>query len=451
MTEEAAVQETTGAILASSAELRALVLDLWQRIRIDWSYASDQLSKSFRANKSLSGDSRRAVAETLYAMIRQLRRLDFALSLGGRPSDRERDALRLWATLILEFGVAPERAKIASAAIDWQKVANVADVIDGERNQTTRVGLAASLPEWLAEMLVSQYGDRALPLAMALSKRAPMTVRANTLKGDADALAAELTESGFATSRGEYAENALVFETRTNIFGLAGFKRGLFEAQDEGSQLIAELVAPPPKAKVVDYCAGAGGKTLALSALMENRGRIIAADVNARKLAELRRRAKRAGAGNIFATELSDEPLASLPKPLEAWRMKADRVLVDAPCTGVGALRRNPEIRWRLGPGDPARLAKLQLDILENAYELVKPGGRLIYATCSVLRSENQDVVASFLERHSDALTFAPKEIWGRAKATPLVDESERFMTLFPDVHGTDGFFVAILRRTPEA
>ncbi len=448
MTEEDFTQvQPTSEIIAGSAELRRTVLGLWQKIRIDWSYASEQLSNEFRAQKRLAASARRAIAETLYAMIRNLRTLDYALDSGGRPKDRERDELRLWATLVLEFSLPVARVTELAPAFDWQRVAEGKTTALAERDIAKRVGVAASLPDWLADHLVRERGDAALEIGLALGRRAPMTVRVNTLKTTREALKEELAAAGFETRVGEHCETALHFETRTNLFSTAAFRAGLFEAQDEGSQLIAALVAPPPKAKVIDFCAGAGGKSLALAAVMQNRGRIVAADIAHRKLAELRRRAKRGGVDNVASVLFTDEPLAALPKLLEAWRGKADRVLVDAPCTGIGALRRNPEIRWRLQAADVERFPELQLEILERALELVAPGGRLIYATCSLLRAENEDVVSRFLERHPSLAIVPPKEILGRAVALPISDSSEQFMSLSPDRHGTDGFFAAVLRK----
>ena len=350
---------------------------------------------------------------------------------------------------MLEFDLATDVPTVAAPEIDWQAVANVGAKIEAERDPARRIGLAASLPDWLATAIAAERGEEAAALAFALSRRAPMTVRANTLRTSRTQLAADLATAGFETAEGRHSDTALVFETRTNLFALPQFRSGHFEAQDEGSQLIADLVAPPPKSKVIDFCAGAGGKTLALAARMNNRGRIIACDIAHRKLAELRRRAKRGGVDNVASVTLPDDLKAPLPKQLEAWRGRADRVLVDAPCTGVGALRRNPETRWRLNESDLDRFPALQLEILERALELVAVGGRLIYATCSVLRCENQGVVESLLGRHSDLTVMAPKEIWGGAVAAGLCDSSEQFLELLPNRHGSDGFFAAVLRRTP--
>jgi 16S rRNA (cytosine967-C5)-methyltransferase len=203
---------------------------------------------------------------------------------------------------------------------------------------------------------------------------------------------------------------------------------------------------PPPRSRVVDYCAGAGGKTLALAAAMASAGRISACDVDRRKLAELKKRARRAGASNIESVELEGE---GLPPALRSLERAAARVLVDAPCSGVGSLRRNPEARWRLDPADLRRMPELQLAIARRALDLVAPGGRLIYATCTLLRAENQAVVERLLAENTDLAIVPPKEIWSAARAAPLTDATGAFMELLPHRHGTDGFFAAVLRRKP--
>jgi 16S rRNA (cytosine967-C5)-methyltransferase len=194
---------------------------------------------------------------------------------------------------------------------------------------------------------------------------------------------------------------------------------------------------------VVDYCAGAGGKTLALAAAMANKGRIIACDVHAGKIAELRKRARRNRVTTVQAIDLA----GGWPAQLAALEGKADRVLVDAPCTGIGALRRNPEARWRLAPADLARLPREQLAIAEQALRLVAPGGRLVYATCTLLRAENQAIIDALLARHRDLEPVMAKEVWGKERAAALTDPTGTHLMLRPDRHGTDGFFAAVLRR----
>jgi 16S rRNA (cytosine967-C5)-methyltransferase len=448
MTEASKAQASLAHEAAAGGPLGHLVLDLWQRTRIDWGFASDRLADAFRRARRLRSDERRFAAETLYGMIRHLRRVDEALIAGGlRPGGPAPDRERLLAYLLLESGLAPEDAARHSPGIDWQRVAGIDGELERVRDPVRRIARVHSLPDHLAEVLVAERGaDDAAALAAALNQRAPMTVRANLLSGDADALVAELDRAGLSAHRGKLAQAAVVVDSRTNLFSLDAFRAGRFEAQDEGSQLVAELVAPPPRSRAVDFCAGAGGKSLALAALLGNRGRVIACDVDARKLAELRRRARRAGATNIQTVELNAEE-GALPPPLVRLEGGAERVLVDAPCSGIGALRRNPEARWRLVPADFERLPAQQLAIARRALDLVAPGGRLIYATCTVLRAENQAVVERLLAERSDLELVPIKDVWGSARAAPIVDSSGAFLELLPHRHGTDGFFAAVMRR----
>ena len=442
-------ESTAGALLRSAGELNllgTLTLELWQRTRIDWGFVTDRLADAFRARR-LGSRERRIVAETLFGMVRHARRIDEALSAGGeRRVSAAPDVDRLLAYLVLETGLSPDEAARHRPGLDWRAVAAIDDGLEAIRDPAQRIARRHSLPDWLAGRLVADWGEEAGPLAASLNARAPMTLRANPLRSDPDGVVEALADEGIRASRSELASSALQLATRTNVFSLRAFRDGLFEVQDEGSQLIAELVAPPPKGLVVDLCAGAGGKTLALAAALENRGRILAVDIDGRKLKELRRRARRAGASNVQAVELSPDPRAALPAPLARVEGRVDRVLVDAPCTGVGALRRNPEAKWRLGEADADRLPDTQRAICERGLSLLAPGGRLIYATCTVLSAENQQVVRDLAAAHPELEIVPPKEIWGRERAAELTDASGSFLEVLPHRHGTDGFFAAILR-----
>lgn len=435
---------------ASGGPLGQLVVELWQRTRIDWSFASDKLAGAFRDNRGLGAGERRFCAETLYGMIRNLRRIDQALIAGGLRGpapDRE----RLLAYLVLEGGLAAADAARHVPDIDWSRVSAIDDHLAAIAQPVRRIALRHSLPDFVAELWVAERGEaQAEALAAALAERAPMTVRVNTLLSDRDSVLAELAELGLAAHAGQLAHDAIIVDDRTNLFALAPFQRGHFEAQDEASQLCAELVAPPPRSTVVDFCAGAGGKTLALAAALAGRGKVVSCDVDSRKLTELKKRARRAQANNIQSVVLDREPDAALPPPLEKLIGNAARVLVDAPCSGLGSLRRNPEARWRLTPGDLDRFGALQLAIARTAATLVAPGGRLIYATCTLSARENQHVVEQLLARPGGFEVISPIEVWGRARAEGWVDNSGRFLELLPSVHGTDGFFAAVLRRLPE-
>jgi 16S rRNA (cytosine967-C5)-methyltransferase len=425
----------------SSNRARDLVLELWTRTRIDWGFASERIAEAFRRERGLGSSERRQVAETLYGMIRQARRIDFALD-GFRVGGPQRELARWLAWRVLEGELAPAAAR-AELPGDWDAVARVDERIARERDPVRRLGLARSLPDWLARRFIDEYGEEADGLAAALNRRAPLTARVNTLKTTREALAARLAADGVTTHPTRFASAGLVLDTRVNLFGLAAFKEGLLEAQDEASQLVAELCAPPPKGLVVDACAGAGGKTLALGALLGSRGRLVALDVDARKLDELRRRARRAGLTNARAVVVEED--GGWPDEIAALAGRADRVLVDAPCSGIGALRRNPEARWRLGEEDLRRLPAQQRKIAKRAQTLVAPGGRLIYATCTLLRAENEDVVAALAGPGWEVVRAA--EIWGTERALAVSDVTGTVLKLRPDRHDTDGFFAAVLRR----
>ena len=431
--------------VVDGGRLRALVLELWQRTRMDWGFVTDRLATTFRKETWIGSHERRFVGETLYGLVRHLRRVDAALERGRKQKRAPKDLERLLALFVLDRLIDPARAAKLEPDVDWAAVATIDDVIKGERKLAARIALAASLPDWLATRLVADWGDAAEALALSLNERAPMTVRANLLVTTREALAAELGRAKLDTSPGTWCDTALHVETRTNLFGLDAFKRGALEAQDEGSQLLADLAigaGVPAKPLVIDLCAGAGGKTLAIAARLANHGRILASDVDAKKLEELRRRARRAQVSNAQALHLDG---GAWPAALEAQRGKADVVFVDAPCSGIGALRRNPEARWRLREADLATFAAKQKEILAGAAALCAPGGRLVYATCTLLRIENQDVVDAVLAARPELSAVPLAEVVGdRARA---LGDGASFIVA-PHTHGTDGFYARVLRRS---
>ncbi len=432
-------------------KLQSLLLALWMRVRIDWTFASRGLNDALRAERGLRSAERRFVSDVLFGMVRNLRRLDEALRAGGvRGGASAPDALRLLAYLLLEAGLSldVEDSGVAGAErVDWSRVAG----IDEELRQqplARRIARLYSLPDWLTRELVRQHGDRAESLAAAFNLRAPTTVRANRLVTSAADLAAALAAEGVESRPGAYSPTALVIDGHVNVRALRAFASGAVEIQDEGSQLIADLVTADlgDRALVADVCAGAGGKTLAIAAAMANRGRILAADVDATKLEELRRRARRAGVNNVHAVRLRAD--GGFPEAVDEAGGKADRVLVDAPCSGIGALRRNPAQRWRLTPSDLKSLPKLQLEITSRAADLLAPGGLLVYATCTVLDAENRKVVDRLMAARPELQAVSIEALLGADRARLIADDSGRFLEVFPDSHGTDGFFAAAFRRT---
>ncbi|MDQ3334068.1 MAG: RsmB/NOP family class I SAM-dependent RNA methyltransferase [Myxococcota bacterium] len=432
-------------IVLQGGRLRATLLELWQRTRIDWGFVTDRLSSTFRKETWIGAHERRFIGETLYGLLRHLRRIDAAIARGRKVKKPPHDMERLLALFVLEKWITPEQAHQTNHELDWNAVAGIDEVIAAERKVAKRIWLATSLPDWLVGRFVDEWGDRAEPLAHALNQRAPMTVRANLLVGDRDALAAELAREKLATRPGLWCDTALHVDTRMNIFGSEAFKRGAMEAQDEGSQLLADLATAnltTDKPLVIDLCAGAGGKTLAIAGRLQNRGRIISTDVDAKKLEELRRRIRRAGVTNAQALHLEE---GTWPAALDNLQNKADVVFVDAPCSGIGALRRNPEARWRLREADVATYAARQREILIAATRLLAPGGRLVYGTCTLLAAENHEVVEATKAARAELVDVPLAEVLG-ARAPALGVDGLSF-TVAPDTHGTDGFYARVLRR----
>ncbi|HTN52754.1 MAG TPA: methyltransferase domain-containing protein, partial [Anaeromyxobacter sp.] len=317
------------------------------------------------------------------------------------------------------------------------RLAAVADPIE-------RLSLEASLPRWIVERFVAELGEgEARVLALALNSRAPLTVRSNLLRGDREALRVRLAAEGVGAEPTRHSPWGLVLDGRLNAFSLPAFREGLFEIQDEGSQLIALACGARSGQIVVDACAGAGGKALALAAEMHNRGTLHALDSDADRLGEARRRARRAGVDNLRIRPIAAGPEASAQ--LQDLAGRADLVLVDAPCSGLGALRRKPDARWRLTPEDPARFAGIQRELLARFAALVRPGGRLVYATCAIGRTENAEV-ADFAERELGLVPAPVAQTLGEERARALGAAGGR-VELLPHRQGTDGFFFAVFER----
>jgi 16S rRNA (cytosine967-C5)-methyltransferase len=278
-----------------------------------------------------------------------------------------------------------------------------------------------------------------------MSERAPLTVRANLLKTDREALRARLLGEGASARPTRHSPWGLVLDGHANAFALPSFQEGHFEIQDEGSQLVALAIGARPGWKVVDACAGAGGKALALAAEMHGKGSLFALDCDRDRLEEAKRRARRAGVHNLRSRHIP--PGAEAAAALADLAGQCDRVLVDAPCSGLGTLRRKPDGRWRLRPDDVARFAALQKELLLRFAGLVKPGGRLVYATCSVGSAENEEV-AAFALREAPGLAPLPlAAALGEGLARAL-GAAGHTLQLLPHRHGTDGFFLAAFTRS---
>jgi 16S rRNA (cytosine967-C5)-methyltransferase len=425
-------------------------LEAYGAIRHEGRLADRALDQVLRAKRHLYSNERRAVAERVYALLRRQRTVDALLTRTApgfeRRATSEQDQLRLGASRVLH---GEEAARVARAIglrpADTQLLEGLPRAISALRALplAERFAIEASLPDFLAERFRREFGQRAEAEVAAMNERAPLTARVNGLRMDRAALASRLRAEGVAVRETPLSPLGLFLETRLNAFALPSFREGLFELQDEGSQLLGMLVDAPPT-RVVDACAGAGGKTLQLAAQMKNRGELFALDIDARRLEALKLRARRAGVHNVRIRTLpsagseASEALADLVA-------RADRVLVDAPCTGTGTFRRKPDARYRLTEQRLADHVAQQRDLLEQFAPLVKPGGRLVYGTCSLLREENEEVVEAFLRQHPEFSVLPPGDRLGAELGERVTQHG--FLRLSPAQHGTDGFFGAILLR----
>ncbi len=416
------------------------MLEVLGRVREQGWLADRALEVVLRRESRLYSAERRAVAEATYGVLRSQGRLEWLL--GTRPSVAELYAASLAASGALpadraERRLGLDRGALAGLAGSEKRIAAIADPV-------RRLAVEGSVPPWLAERLVEELGlEEARAFAASVNVRAPLTVRANLLRTTRDELARRLAEEGVTSTPTALSPWGLVLDGHANAFALESFKAGLFEVQDEGSQLIALASGARPGMRVVDACAGAGGKTLALAAEMRNKGVLVALDVDADRLAEARRRARRAGVDNLRIRPTPEGPEGEAV--LRDEEGKADVVLVDAPCSGLGTLRRKPDARWRLGPADPARFAEKQRELVARFSALVKPGGRLVYATCSVARVEDEDVATSIAALPGFAPV--PLERTLGADVATRAGAAGNALRLWPHRHGTDGFFVAAFER----
>jgi 16S rRNA (cytosine967-C5)-methyltransferase len=378
------------------------------------------LKDFFRARRYAGSKDRRAIAERVYDVYRHRAALAFRMN-----GDSAR-ALVLGS--VLAAGENPETLFVGGYGPEPLGAAERAIIAAPSRPAPRWV--AGEYPQWLDQQLLKAFGGDVLAQMQALSARAPVDLRVNTLKAvRADVLAA-LRDMG--ASPAPYAPDGIRCPTGSNLTAHALFEAGAFEVQDEAAQIAALLVDAEPGMRVLDLTAGAGGKALALAAAMHNRGEIVACDIRGAALVELERRAARAGAAIIRVHLLGDMPAGAF-----------DRVLLDAPCSGSGTWRRQPELKWRLAPARLAELTALQDRLLDQAATATAPGGRLVYATCSILPLENQDRVAAFLARHPD-FRMRPAETAWKGGAVPGLAADFRATPLET---GTDGFFCAILDR----
>ena len=423
------------------------------------------LAGYFRSRRYMGSGDRAAVREHVYEVLRGRAGLDWWLARQDMPTTSR---CRVIAAQLLEGEDAPATDADTLAALFNGEGYNPAPLNEAERALSRALGgcalhhddqpplVTANCPSWLGPSISRTFGDGMAEEMAALNHMAPLDLRINPLRTGRDAARECLARQGVTCQPTPYSPWGLRTKGHVTLSGLPAYAKGLVEVQDEGSQLVALLVDAKPGMNVADYCAGAGGKTLALAAAMAGRGKLTACDVARKRMVGLPSRLKRAGIGNVtlHVLDQSERP----KKRGGSWAKRHggsfDRVLVDAPCSGSGAWRRNPDARWRLNAESVADHATLQQDILAHAARLVKTGGRLIYATCSILCEENEDVVTNFLETHDEFATLPVSNVWvdtitlmeGGADFSDM-KESGEWLRLSPARHGCDGFFVAIMER----
>jgi len=415
-----------GALLASATELLRRVLAFDEP-------ADRAVADYFRKHHAFGPRERHALAETVYEVLRR-RLLYEHLAEGGPGSLERRLAILAWGG----------DAGAPSAALDAAEAAWLARTASIDRH-TLAPALRHNLPDWLARLLADEAADAFWPLVESLDRTAPLDLRANLAKTTRDALRAELKSAGIASEPTRYSPWGLRVAGKPALEKLDLFVAGKFEVQDEGSQLLALVTGAKRGEMVVDFCAGAGGKTLALGAAMRDTGRLYAFDTSGERQAALGERVARSGLSNVHPIRIAhehDERVARLAG-------KADRVLVDAPCSGLGTLRRNPDLKWRQSPQSIAAFGEQQRAILDAASRLVKPGGVLVYATCSLLAAENEAIADGFTQERAAFLPVPAVEALRRARVADPADLVQgNGLRLWPHRHATDGFFAALWRRS---
>jgi 16S rRNA (cytosine967-C5)-methyltransferase len=414
------------ALIDQAAELLQAVLRFEQP-------ADAVVSAHFRKHHVLGGRERHALAETVYAVLR--RRLLFQhLAQSGRGPLERRLALVGWQG---------ERRTLDAATDDaerkWLAAAAAVDA------STLPAKLRHNLPDWLAGALHGQLDEAQFDLlTAALLQPAPLDLRVNALKAKREEVQETLHRAGIDAVATPFSPWGLRIEGRPAVNTLPAFRDGLFEVQDEGSQLLTALVDARRGEMVVDFCAGAGGKTLALGVAMRNTGRLYAFDTSGHRLHAMKARLARSGLSNVHTVQIAHER----DERIKRLAGKVDRVLVDAPCTGLGTLRRNPDLKWRQSPTTVAQLRQQQQTILAGAATLVKPGGRLVYATCSLLDLENEDVARTFAQAHPQFEVLAAEQALVRARIERAHELTQgATFRVWPHRHRTDGFFAAVYQR----
>lgn len=437
----------------------AAVLQLLDSVTMENKYPDSLLGELFK-KEELSPAEKAAIVETLYGILRHRGRIDYIIE---NTSSAVIPGLQLTILNTLRIcayqavftdtqaaGILNNAVALASAYERGRFTGFVKRTVEAvirnrinvryPDNPAEYIAVYHSHPLWIVEKWLRELGDIKVVEALCRSddEEPPLTIRANPLKTDRERLQNSLKKEGFGSRPTTFSPYGLILDIKEDIFKTEAFGNGLFEVQDEGSQLIAMLTGAKPGECVIDACAGNGGKSLFLSGLMKARGTVVAIDTHAGKLSNLRRRAGKSGATNIITMLPDDEEVRQL-------KGSADCVFIDAPCSGMGVFRRNPDSKWRLTQQDISELAAKQKGIIREYSEFVKPGGRLVYATCTISREENEDVVLGFLEEN-EGFYIVPADEMDPGIFRELTTE-EGFFRSMPHLHNTDGFFGAVMKR----
>ncbi len=384
----------------------------------------------FRDHPKLGARDRAFIAETVFACLRRKRLLEH---LAGEGQTRR---IALACIAKLQGRSFRELAPLLQEdEEEWLRQVRAAPVDD------LPLGIRADLPDWLVERLLPPLGEeRLLIWARAMQQSAPLDLRVNLLRAKREEVLAHLARDGIEAEATRFSPVGVRLRGKAAINRHELFLSGAVEVQDEGSQLVGFLVAPRRQDLVVDFCAGAGGKTLLLGDLMHSRGRLYAFDTSEKRLANLKPRLARAGLSNVQPQRIANER----GDHVRRLAGKVDRVLVDAPCSGFGTLRRNPDLKWRQSPASIDEMSAKQASLIAHAAKLLRPGGRLVYATCGVLEEENEHIVESFLATHPEFLRANAATVLAQAK---IALDTGPYLKLTPSKHGCDGFFAAVLER----
>ena len=388
----------------------------------------------FRARKYLGSKDRRFIAETVYDMLRHRTLIESSIARSGLPSSSRFSAV----AAVLIARSFPEEQLTRELDLAPGSVESLQHAVSEQLHGPLAV--RSSYPEWMTEAWIRSFGtDEAEAICTVMNTPPPMTIRVNTLKITREECRDRLFSEGLSSEPTVYSPFGLTLAKRTNLFQVKAFTEGLFEVQDEGSQILSLVVDPKPRTRVIDGCAGAGGKSLAMAAVMKNTGEIFALDVHTRRLDEMKQRLKRAGVDSIRSMVIEENVIE---KTLEGT---GDFVLVDAPCSGTGTIRRNPGMKWSVTPQTVAELSVKQASILELNAKYVRPGGVLVYATCSLMDEENEQVVQRFLTAHPEFERVDPAVRLARYGLAHLANNG--YVQLLPHRTNTDGFYAAVMAR----